>query len=525
MMKRVLMALALALLFFYPIATPLSLNRPARTSFSGLEFVREPRTYEIWSCDVGSNATALLVLRGPQEAILTAVLGGPGEGWRILGLDIYNGSIVAETSIPEEALALAALGPFLAIATNESLLVLNSSLYITHEHAWQAEEISFFKALDDEELVFIYDETASCFSVKNMSIKWSFTFEGAQDLCACLLPGEGIVVLRAEEGGWRACVLRSSGERGQDVDVMWLAWAEDVELSSFNSTHFLLTGWNETHRSLFLVQAEGFSPAWAIELGPDGREGPFTLPDLNGGGAPEILVWCSGRYRVLGGEDGSELYQLLGLGDVRAVAWLGKRLLALLSGEAVRLVEFGRELGDVAWLWEREASHIHELLDVDGDGLLELAISAGASISCLWGSYDNELPIISELWPEDELSTSFTNIALVARVIDEQSGLRQVAFRIDGELVSAVFDEARGLYVADVKLGEGVHIWCVEARDRVGYVAISETRRLVINLSFFGGPGWLDDMAFFSSWAIVLSIGGAVLFKTTRKKQESSALV
>ena len=525
MIEKAFFILAFVSLFFSPalIALHTAWPCPCGGPLISPGLVREPRTYEMWRCDIGSNASALLLLRGERGGLLVAVVEEPGEGWRILGLDVSNGSVLAEASVLGGGNALATVGPFLAIATNESLLLFNTSLGLTHEHIWQVSDVSFFQALGDEELIFAHGRTISCFSIENMSVRWSFSFENASDLCVCLLPEEGVIALRYEDGAWRGCILWSDGSMSHDLDVLWLNWADGVRLCSFNSTHFLLSGWNETYRCLFLVRSRDLSPAWAVELGPDGREGPFVLSDLDAGGSPDVLVWCSGRYRVLSGEHGSELYQLLGLDSVKAVEWLRKRIFAILSDGGVRAVELGRSPGDIRWLWEEEGSLMCRLPDLDGDGHDELAISRGRDISCFWGSYDDEAPVISDLWPEDGLSTSFTNIALVAHVADAQSGVRHVVFKIDGEPVPTSFDEARGLYVADVKLGEGVHVWCVEAEDRVGYVAISEARRLVINLSFFGGPGWLDDIAFFSSWAVVLSIGGVILFKTRGRKSAHSS--
>ena len=518
-MKAPQLLILLSLVISLCAPGPSLANHSIASTLPSASFVGEPRTYEMWSCDIGSNATELLLVQGGRRAILVAVLEEPGREWRILGINVSNGSVVAEARVLGVVRALATVGPFLAVATNESLLIFNASLGLSHEHAWRPDELVFFQALSDEELVFIHGKSASCFSTEEMGVKWSFSFEGADDIRACVLPEEGIAILRLENSAWIGCVLWPNGTRSPDLDITWLGWARGLELSSFNSTHFLLSAWNETYRSLLLVRSNDFSPRWVVELGPNGREGPFVLPDLNGDGVPEVLTWCSGRYRVLSGEEGSELYQLLGLNDVKAVAWVGKRLLAIQDGKAVRLVEFERSPGEIRWLWEEEASLVCELPDLDGDGLKELALSTGPSISCFWGSYDDGLPIISELWPEDGLSTSFTNVALAAKVSDEQSGLRRVIFKVDGEPVPAVFDEERGLYVADVRLGEGVHVWCVEAEDKVGYVAVSEARRLAINLSFFGDPGWLDDMAFFSSWAIALFIGGAVLLRAVRRRE------
>ena len=524
MMGKALLLVALTLILaFLPPDLPARASLTVHAAPSPPVFVRKPRTYEIWSCDAGSNATALLTIGGEQEALLVVGLEEPESGWRIIGLDVSNGSIVAEARISSGIGALAAVGSFLAVATDEALLVLNASLGLSHELSWPAEEVSFFQALSDEELVYVREKTASCFSVGEMRVKWSFSFEEAEEIHACVLPGEGVAILRLEGGTWRGCLLWSNGTRGTDVDVLWLDWARGVELSSFNTTHFLLSSWNETYRGLSLVRSHGFYPSWTIELGPDGREGPFVLPDLDGDRAPEVLTWCAGRYRVLSGNEGSELYQFLGLDHVGSVVWVGKRLLAILGEGAVRLVELGRMSGEARWLWEEEASSICGLPDLDGDGIGELAIVLGTNISCIWGSYDDELPTISDLWPEDGLSTSFTSIALVARISDEQSGLRRVVFKVDGEAVPCSFDEGRGLYVADVRLGEGVHVWCVEAEDRVGYVAVSEARKLVVNLSFFGGPGWLDDVAFFSPWVIVLSAGGIILLKMARRQKEAQS--
>jgi len=92
----------------------------------------------------------------------------------------------------------------------------------------------------------------------------------------------------------------------------------------------------------------------------------------------------------------------------------------------------------------------------------------------------------------------------MARVEDIGSGLAEVKFVIDGEAIGAIYDRVKGLYVVEVRLGEGEHAWRVVAVDRVGYVGSSRTMYITVNMSFFGDPGWRDDILFFGPLALAL---------------------
>ena len=41
-----------------------------------------------------------------------------------------------------------------------------------------------------------------------------------------------------------------------------------------------------------------------------------------------------------------------------------------------------------------------------------------------------------------------------------------------------------------------------------------------MNLSFFGAPDWLDDVAFFVPWAIALTGASALLMREMRRREE-----
>jgi len=211
--------------------------------------------------------------------------------------------------------------------------------------------------------------------------------------------------------------------------------------------------------------------------------------------------------------------ELPGPGEVCSVAYTGDELLAILGEQHIRLVQLNLRMGQVRWLWERGATHACVLPDLDGDGLSELAVAKGQALCCLWGSYDDRAPVIELVWPEDGLSTSFTTLTLAARVLDNQSGVKSVVFKVDGAPVSCWFDSGKRLYMAEVRLSEGEHIWHVEAEDKVGHRTPSEVRKFVVNLSFFGGPGWLDDVAFFAPWVAMLIITSGLLLRKQAEAQ------
>ena len=486
----------------------------------GLEVLLEgePETYELWSRELEANVSALRMLSPGERSLLIVALEG-GGCWRLLGLETMNGNVLVETGTFGEDLGeLLAIGGFLVVATNQSLLIFNSNLSLAHERSWPEGNVSKLQAIDNRTFIFVRGSEVVCFSLEDMDVRWSADLGSPECFCTCALPGQGIAVLRLEGGTWRGRFLTADGTGGPEVEMSWLSWARRVRATSLNSSHFLLTAGNDTYEELILVSAEGFSPIWSVRAWVSKHNGPFTLPDFDGDGVPEVLAWLPRRLCVLSGASGSELVELSGLDEVCSVAYTGDGLLAILSEEHIRLVQLDLRAGQARWLWEREATHACALPDLDGDGISELAVAEGQVLRCLWGSYDDRAPVVELVWPEDGLTTSFTTLTLAARVADNQSGVRSVVFKVDGAPVSCRFDSARGLYVAEVRLAEGEHVWHVEAEDRVGHRAPSRVRKLTINLSFFGGPGWLDDAAFFAPWAAVLIITSGLLLRGGRPR-------
>jgi len=484
----------------------------------------EARTYTMWSYEHDRCVAALCALKA-NEATLVVGLTNISGSWSLFVLDGRNGSLLARTrEFAGAAYEILALGAYVVVAANSTLMVFNTSLSVSWERQWPGSEIKGLGALSASDVLFLKDLTLYCLSLEEMKLKWYYDFGEARELSACPMFKRGALIIRCENGTWYACLVDLRGRRGLDRELEWLSWARRVAVRAYNSTYFLLTAENGTYRSLCLVSLTDMAPRWSARLSTGPFSGPFLAPDLDGDGAPELLLWSSGRLCLLSGSEGRDLLSVDYEAPVASVAWLGGPYLALRdAGGTVRLLAIKVGAEGISWFWSLSgATCMCSIGDLDGDGYSDLLVARGASVECLWGSYDDEAPILVSLWPADKVTTSIPEVIFMAKAYDSQSGIKAVIFVVDGVAFQGSLDPSRGCYVVKVKLGEGRHTWYVETEDRVGYIARSGERTLMVNTSFFGGPGWLDDMLFFAPWAIALVAIGVFFSREKHRRRAVS---
>jgi len=483
----------------------------------------EPRTYFLWERRLNASTVDLLGLElGESDLRAIFLLNGTGT-WRLVALSGADGTFLAAS--PERkgiAKEVAASSGRLLVVANGSLTALNASLSIVWERIWPGEEVELLGFLS-ESLAFLRVGNAFiCLSLEKPEVAWAYEPGPADVLRACLLPGGPLLVLRRWGGNWSACLIEPSGDvlPGQELD--WLSWATDAQLTAYNSTCCLLLAENASHRALHMLKPDGMRALWSLRLHPRPAHlgGPFLMPDLDGDGAPEILLQAGASLRLLSGATGLALCEGSYEATVRSIIPLGKAFFTALDMDGVLRMGAARpESGNFTWFWALAGvRHACCLKDLDGDGLPELLAAIGRSAACIWGSSDDQAPLIGHLWPEDGLSTSIPEVVFMAEVKDGQSGLKSVRFVVDGVAHEGALDPTTGLYVVKARLSPGRHEWHVEAEDRTGHVSRSEERHLAVNLSFFGAPDWLDDVAFFVPWAIALAGASALLVREMHKR-------
>ena len=485
----------------------------------------EPRTYFLWERRLNANTADLLGLElGEGDLRAIFLLNGAGT-WRLVALSGANGSFLAAS--PERkgiAKEVAASSGRLLVIANGSLTVLNASLSIVWERIWPGEEVELL-GFPSKGLAFLRVGGAFlCLSLEKLEVAWTYEPGPADVLRACLLPGGLLLVLRRWGGNWSVCLIEPSGDVRPGLELEWLSWAIDAQLTAYNSTCCLLLAENASYRALHLLRLDSMKVLWSLRLysRPAHLGGPFLMPDLDGDGAPEILLQAESFLKLLSGATGLVLCESSHEAIIRSVLPLRKAFFAALDADNTLRMGIARlGSGNFTWLWAlADVRCACCLKDLDGDGLPELLAAIGRSAACIWGSSDDQAPLIGHLWPEDGLSTSIPEVVFMAEVEDGQSGLRSVRFVVDGVAHEGFLDPATGLYVAKVRLSPGQHEWHVEAEDRTGHVSRSEGRRLAVNLSFFGAPGWLDDVAFFVPWAIALAGAAALLVREMHRREE-----
>lgn len=485
----------------------------------------EPRTYFLWERRLNANTADLLGLElGEGDLRAIFLLNGAGT-WRLVALSGANGTFLAAS--PERkgiAKEVAASSGRLLVIANGSLTVLNASLSIVWERIWPGEEVELL-GFPSKGLAFLRVGGAFlCLSLEKLEVAWTYEPGPADVLRACLLPGGLLLVLRRWGGNWSVCLIEPSGDVRPGLELEWLSWAIDAQLTAYNSTCCLLLAENASYRALHLLKLDSMKVLWSLRLysRPAHLGGPFLMPDLDGDGAPEILLQAESFLKLLSGATGLVLCESSHEAIIRSVLPLRKAFFAALDADNTLRMGIARlGSGNFTWLWAlADVRCACCLKDLDGDGLPELLAAIGRSAACIWGSSDDQAPLIGHLWPEDGLSTSIPEVVFMAEVEDGQSGLRSVRFVVDGVAHEGFLDPATGLYVAKVKLSPGQHEWHVEAEDRTGHVSRSEGRRLAVNLSFFGAPGWLDDVAFFVPWAIALAGAAALLVREMHRREE-----
>ena len=487
-------------------------------------------TYFVWEAKEPADVTYLCHanLGGRNLAIL--VLNSSGL-YRLLALDARTGSeLASSTNFTCSPYRLCPVGDYLVALCQDEvsyyLLVLNSSLNLVFSSRFDV-PLEGPWCISPSSFLCLANKTLFAYSLEDMSVKWSLSFREA-DFLTVLPIGEAILVLRHSGPTWLAC--RVSPEDGtllSEAELDWLSWASGTALLSYNASCLLTWAWNESLNQVSLVHLDELRPSWTWSSSI--LSYVLVIPDLDGDRAPDIMVLsASGSRTDLGIISGSTGHELLSARkDLEAVSalWAGDHKAFLVAEDGVYLEELNLMRGEVRDLWHLPCSHACLLADLDGDGFSELLASEGNLVMCVWGSYDESPPLVSASWPPDGFSTSVPGVLLKARVEDHGSGVRRVVFVVDGREVDATYDG--GYYVAYVRLSEGIHEWSVKAIDKVGLSASDGPRHITVNMSFFGEPGWEDDVLFFGPWAAAL-IALAVL--VLRKKlgrpegSQSSAL-
>jgi len=452
--------------------------------------------YFVWVAKEPADVTYLChaTLGGRNLAIL--VLNSSGL-YRLLALDARTGSELASSmNFTCSPYRLCPVGDHLVALCQDKvsyyLLVLNSSLNLVFSSRFDV-PLEGPWCISPSSFLCLANKTLFAYSLEDMSVKWSLSFREA-DFLTVLPIGEAILVLRHSGPTWLAC--RVSPEDGtllSEAELDWLSWASGTALLSYNASCLLTWAWNESLNQVSLVHLDELRPSWTWSSSI--LSYVLVIPDLDGDRAPDIMVLsASGSRTDLGIISGSTGHELLSARkDLEAVSalWAGDHKAFLVAEDGVYLEELNLMRGEVRDLWHLPCSHACLLADLDGDGF----------------------------------STSVPGVLLKARVEDHGSGVRRVVFVVDGREVDATYDG--GYYVAYVRLSEGIHEWSVKAIDKVGLSASDGPRHITVNMSFFGEPGWEDDVLFFGPWAAAL-IALAIL--VLRKKlgrpegSQSSAL-
>ena len=522
MRPAILTALVLCLLLVPPVA------RSSFSEHSPMAVLGEvrPRTYFIWTSEVGANISALAALRASEVPEVLALANGTGT-WQILALSGQNGSLLASSHIRRGYVReIGTLGGYTIVLANASLIILGPSLEVAHEDIWPGSELRDLRPLTSEKFAFVRTSSLCCFSLANMSLSWSYSFGDADLLDIEAMPDGRILALELENKSWSLYSFWLNSTLEASLELTWLSWASWADLIAYNTTCFLLAALNTTTWSLYLLGLGQDEPSWSMILaqGPGvGREvRVFPMPDLDGDGYIDVFCWSAGRIRVISGARGTVLCSIEHDSNVISFCHIGDAYFCLLSaGYVLKLLRVSWELGEVSWLWSiSDVSKACPLADLDGDGMVDLVAVRRGYVTCIWGSYDDEGPLVKATWPDDGLSTSFTHVVLMAEASDAQSGISSVTFWVDGHPIEGRYEPNTGCYVADVMLSLGEHIWYVEAVDKVGFSSITPPRRLIVNLSFFGGPDWLDDVLFFAPWAVAVGIASAAVARERKKGQK-----
>ncbi|RLI07505.1 hypothetical protein DRO32_03765 [Candidatus Bathyarchaeota archaeon] len=516
MLKAGLVLLGLLAIVLTALVLPWQAPAAPTAAPAGREGAHEPRTYYLWSADLGAGILDMASV-GEEEATVLLALNRSG-GYAILALRAMSGDVLASsenyTSPLWEVLPIGEHVVVLAGWDHEHLLILGPDLSSASSiRLGQRPEL--LSSLPDGSLICLVNRTLMCFSLPEGGKSWSFRIPGSGDLYACITDGL-VVVLCHEDGVWTGYVVDEEGSPAwpTGLGLPWLSQASSVDLTPYNDTHIILVALGPQEPMVYLVRSSDLRPSWSAEV-----EGLACLApglDMDGDGAPEILaVGCSGgsyRLLVLDGGGGSILgsyplpappISLLQVGGDRLVLRYASRVeLALMRGES------GIEV-----LWSLECSMLEVLPDLDGDGFGELLLAHGGEVRCAWGSYDDAPPAPEAVWPPDGSSTSISMVVFTARVEDAGSGVADVFFVVDGRAVRGELDRASGLYVAEVLLGEGEHEWFVRAVDKVGYGGSTATLSITVNMSFFGEPGWQDDLLFFGPLVAGIALASVYVIK------------
>ena len=483
-------------------------------------------TYFIWEVEEPSGVVSLRHARLGGRELTILALNSSGL-YRLVALNVRTGSEVASsTNFTCAPYGLCPIGDHLVVLAEDGLsyrlLIFNSSLGLVCsfrfdvplEGPWTTSPDSFF---------ILANRTLLCYSLEDMSLKWSSGFREA-DFLAILPVGQAILAVGHVNSTWLArWISPEDGSVILEVELGWLSWASGAALLPYNASCLLVWAWNRTVSQVRLVRLDGLKPSWAWSSGL--LTYLLVVPDLDGDGAPEVLgLSASGGHTdiyIISGSSGREFFSARK--DIEAISafWSGGHRAFLLAEEGAYLVEFEFLKGEVRDLWHLPCSLACLLPDLDGDGYPELLASQGNRVLCVWGSYDEYPPVVISTWPPDGFSTSIPSVLLKAKVEDQGSGIKRVVFVVDGREVDATYDG--GYYVAYVRLSEGVHKWSVKAVDKVGLSASEGPKLITVNMSFFGGPGWEDDALFFGPWAVALiALAAFVLRKKLGRPVEPS---
>ncbi|HDI42600.1 MAG TPA: hypothetical protein ENF62_02340 [Candidatus Bathyarchaeota archaeon] len=246
---------------------------------------------------------------------------------------------------------------------------------------------------------------------------------------------------------------------------------------------------------------------WMTEVDPHPKNLPFALGDANIDGIGDVVAVLNGKLALFSGKTGELLYstglRMLYAKCLQTINEKGDRTVLMSDEGRIYLLSFGLLNYSAYWVLGNY-TYMESLGDVDGDGLNDIAIIYGGTLSCFWGGYDQENPRIHVLEPKNATSTSNPLIVFRAEVEDKQSGVKRVLFVIDGEEHVARYNPSLGVYEVGVILKDGTHRWSVHAVDRVGHDAYTPSFQVEVNTSLMGGPGWADDIAVFFLTASLL---------------------